>query len=227
LRVVALRRQASSIVAGSIGKALNGCRDTPDRRNRSRSRGQRRGDDFHAYTDGLAILQPPQLLVFTGVGHNFENGELLTPRDDLPVHQGSEFVTISGLKTSLSGYGPSETLNRILAAIEQLGMTVLARVDHSAAAAKVGMELRPTEVVLFGNPGAGTPLMQDAQAMGIDLPLKILVWQDDQNRTWVAFNDPFWLAGRHGVAEGAAPILDKMAKALAKIVDATSPSSTG
>ena len=136
-------------------------------------------------------------------------------------------MTISGLKTSLSGYGPSETLNRILAAVEQLGMTVLARVDHSAAAAKVGMELRPTEVILFGNPKAGTPLMQDAQTMGIDLPLKILVWQDDQNRTWVAFNDPFWLAGRHAVAEGAAPILEKMAKALAKIVDATSPSSTG
>lgn len=136
-------------------------------------------------------------------------------------------MTISGLKTSLSGYGPSETLNRILAAVEQLGMTVLARVDHSAAAAKVGMELRPTEVILFGNPKAGTPLMQDAQTMGIDLPLKILVWQDDQNRTWVAFNDPFWLAGRHAVVEGAVPILEKMAKALAKIVDATSPSSTG
>ena len=69
--------------------------------------------------------------------------------------------------------------------------------------------------------------MQDAQTMGIDLPLKILVWQDDQNRTWVAFNDPFWLAERHAVAEGAAPILEKMAKALAKIVDATSPSPAG
>lgn len=103
-------------------------------------------------------------------------------------------------------------------------MTVLARIDHAAAAAEVDLPLRSTEVVLFGNPKTGTPLMQDVQTMGIDLPLKILVWQDEQNRTWVAYNDPFWLAKRHTLAEGAAPILEKMALALAKIVDATSPS---
>jgi len=113
-----------------------------------------------------------------------------------------------------------------VSAIERLGMTVLARVDHAAAAATVGMELRPTEVILFGNPKTGTPLMQDAQTMGVDLPLKVLVWQDEQDRTWVSYNDPFWLAARHNVAERSTPILERMAKALAKIVDATSAKST-
>jgi len=112
-------------------------------------------------------------------------------------------MTVDGLKMSLSRYGPSETMERILAAIAKLGMAVLARIDLSAAAAKVGIELRSTEVVLFGNPKTGTPLMQDAQTMGIDLPLKILVWRYEQDRTWVAYNDPFWLAGRHAVAEGS------------------------
>jgi len=135
-------------------------------------------------------------------------------------------MTVDGLKTSLSRYEPSETVARVLSVIERLGMTVLARVDHAAAAATVGMELRPTEIILFGNPKTGTPLMQDAQTMGVDLPLKVLVWQDEQDRTWVSYNDPFWLAARHNVAERSTPILERMAKALAKIVDATSAKST-
>jgi len=135
-------------------------------------------------------------------------------------------MTVDGLKTYLSRYEPSETVTRVLSAIERLGMTVLARVDHAAAAATVGMELRPTEVILFGNPKTGTPLMQDAQTMGVDLPLKVLVWQDEQDRTWVSYNDPFWLAARHKVAEGSTPILEMMAQALAKIVEATSSNST-
>jgi uncharacterized protein (DUF302 family) len=131
-------------------------------------------------------------------------------------------MTVDGLKTFPSSYGPSETIARILSVIGKLGMTVLARVDHSAAAAEVEMELRPTEVILFGNPKTGTPLMQDAQTIGVDLPLKVLVWQDEQDRTWVAYNDPFWLAKRHAVAEESTPVVEKMALALAKIVDATS-----
>ena len=82
------------------------------------------------------------------------------------------------------------------------GMTVMARIDHGAAAAKVGLELRPTEVVFFGNPSAGTPLMQAAQTMAIDLPLRALVWQDAEGRTWLAYNDPEWLAQRHDAIAG-------------------------
>ncbi len=135
-------------------------------------------------------------------------------------------MTVDGLKTHLSRYEPSETVARVLSVVERLAMTVLARVDHAAAAATVDMALRPTEVIPFGNPKTGTPLMQDAQTIGVDLPLKVLVWQDEQDRTWVSYNDPFWLAARHKVAEGSTPILEMMAQALAKIVDATSPNST-
>ncbi|MGA9601213.1 MAG: DUF302 domain-containing protein [Methylocystis sp.] len=100
-------------------------------------------------------------------------------------------MTVDGLKTHLSRYEPSETVARVLSVVERLAMTVLARVDHAAAAATVGMALRPTEVILFGNPKTGTALMQDAQTIGVDLPLKVLVWQDEQDRTWVSYNDPF------------------------------------
>ena len=107
-------------------------------------------------------------------------------------------MTPDGLTACVSSHGPKETMDRLIAAVTSRGMTVLARIDHAAAAAKTGMELRPTEVVLFGNPRAGTPLMQSAQTMGIDLPLKALVWQDAGGKTWLAYNDPNWLAKRHG-----------------------------
>jgi uncharacterized protein (DUF302 family) len=86
-----------------------------------------------------------------------------------------------------------------VAAVTRRGITVFARIDHAAAAASVGMELRPTEVLIFGNPQAGTPLMQAVQTMGIDLPARALVWQDGGGKTWLAYIDPQWLANRHGV----------------------------
>ena len=126
-------------------------------------------------------------------------------------------MTAAGLTTCLSGRGPKETMDRLVAAVTSRGMTVLARIDHAAAAAKVGMELRPTEVVLFGNPKAGTPLMQAAQTMGIDLPLKALVWQDADGRTWLAYSDPKWLAQRHEALVGTERSLGAMADALAAV----------
>jgi uncharacterized protein (DUF302 family) len=91
----------------------------------------------------------------------------------------------------------------------------MARIDHAAAAAAVGMELRPTELVIFGNPRAGTPIMQAVQTVGIDLPLKALVWQDEGRTTWLAYNDPQWLAQRHGVGAWLDRTLHAMANALA------------
>jgi uncharacterized protein (DUF302 family) len=126
-------------------------------------------------------------------------------------------MTVDGLTTCLSRHGPQETMERLAAAVTSRGMTVLARIDHAAAAAKVGMALRPTEVLIFGNPRAGTPLMQAAQTIGIDLPLKALVWQDDQGKTWLAHNDPAWLAARHGADAGADRILAAMTEALAAV----------
>jgi uncharacterized protein (DUF302 family) len=122
-----------------------------------------------------------------------------------------------GLTSLVSAYEPKETMDRVVAAITASGMAVLARIDHAAAAASVGMILRPMEVLIFGNPRAGTPLMQKAQTIGIDLPLKILVWQDDKGATWLAYNDPNWLARRHGATADTDVVLRAMANALAAV----------
>jgi uncharacterized protein (DUF302 family) len=126
-------------------------------------------------------------------------------------------MTPDGMTICLSSHGATETMERVAAAVTSRGMTVLARIDHAAAAAKVGMALRPTEVLIFGSPLAGTPLMQTAQTIGIDLPLKALVWEDDAGKTWLAYNDPSWLARRHGADLGADRILGAMADALAGV----------
>jgi uncharacterized protein (DUF302 family) len=108
---------------------------------------------------------------------------------------------------------PKEAMDRLAESVVRHGMTVFARIDHAAAAKEAGMTLAPTEVLIFGNPKGGTPLMQAAQTLGIDLPLKALVWQDGAGKTWIGYNDPKWLARRHGVT-GYEPILDAMTKAL-------------
>jgi uncharacterized protein (DUF302 family) len=126
-------------------------------------------------------------------------------------------MTPAGMVVLESAYGPSETVTRLVAAIGEHGMAVMARVDHAAAAAKVGLDLRPTEVLMFGNPRGGTPLMQAAQSAGIDLPLKALVWQDEAERTWVGYNDPHWIASRHGAGTGSAAVAVAMTAALAAI----------
>lgn len=126
-------------------------------------------------------------------------------------------MTPDGLTICASSHGPKETMDRLVAAVTSRGMAVLARVDHAAAAAQVGMALRPTEVVLFGNPRAGTPLMQAVQTMGIDLPLKALVWQDAAGKTWLAYNDPKWLAERHDAGVGRERPLGAMTDALAAV----------
>jgi uncharacterized protein (DUF302 family) len=122
-----------------------------------------------------------------------------------------------GLTISPSSFGPKATADRLVAAVTKRGMAVLARIDHAAAATKVGLALRPTEVLIFGNPRAGTPLMQAAQTMGIDLPLRALVWQDEEGNTWLAWNDPKWLATRHGADVAANPVIAAMTDALAAV----------
>lgn len=122
-----------------------------------------------------------------------------------------------GLITLASRFEPKETMDRLAAAVAARGMAVLARIDHGAAAAGVGLDLRPTEVLIFGNPRAGTPLMQKAQTTGVDLPLKALVWRDEAGRTWLSYNDPLWLAARHGVTEGMGNVLSAMTNGLAAV----------
>jgi uncharacterized protein (DUF302 family) len=132
-------------------------------------------------------------------------------------------MTPDGLTTVASAHDPAETANRLVAAIAAKGMAVMARVDHARAAAEVGLTLRPTEVVIFGNPRAGTGLMQAAQTMGIDLPLKVLIWQDEMGKTQFSYNEPRWLAERHGLGVGVEKTLAAMTGALAALAkEATS-----
>lgn len=123
-------------------------------------------------------------------------------------------MTVEGLVVCSSVHDPRRTMDELVAAVERRGMTVMARIDHAAAAAQAGMALRPTELLIFGNPRAGTPLMQAAQTMGIDLPLKALVWMDASGQTWLAYDEPRFLARRHGIGSGLEALLDTMDGAL-------------
>ena len=122
-----------------------------------------------------------------------------------------------GLVTLTSTHDFATTLARLTSALESKGITVFARVDHAAGAAKVGLPLRPTTLVLFGNPAAGTPLMQAAQTSGIDLPLKALVWQDEAGAVHLTYNDPAWIASRHALGADLAPAVTALATGLAAL----------
>lgn len=120
-----------------------------------------------------------------------------------------------GLVTLKSSFAAKETMDRLAARVEQKGMQVFARIDHAKGASSIGKTLRPTEVMLFGNPKGGTPFMECAQTVGIDLPLKALVWEDAAGQVWLGYNAPTFLAERHGVPECA--VVKNMTKALAAI----------
>ena len=90
-------------------------------------------------------------------------------------------------------------MGRLVAEITAQGIKIFARINHAAEAEEAGLTLQPTELIIFGNPRGGTPLMQANQTIGIDLPLKALVWQDASGKTWLSYNKPEWLAERHGV----------------------------
>ena len=126
-------------------------------------------------------------------------------------------MAVDGLTSVVSDFGPEETMARLEAAIGAKGLTLFARVDHAAGAAQVGMPLRPTVLFVFGNAKGGTPLMQKAQAIGIDLPLKALVWQDEAGKTWLSYNDPAWLAARHGISAGTERVVSALSGALGEL----------
>ena len=125
----------------------------------------------------------------------------------------------NGLITIASNHSVKETLDRLEASLRGNGVTVFARIDHAAGAASADMTLPPTELIIFGQPKAGTPLMQAQQSIGIDLPLKMLAWQDANGKNWLAYNDIDWLAKRHGLGEDLAPAISGIAKALAKLAE--------
>src|SRR5262245_24527337 len=133
-------------------------------------------------------------------------------------------MAAEGLTTLRSSHGPKETMDRLEADAKGRGLTIFARIDHAAGAAQVGMPLRPTEVLIFGNAKGGTPLMQAMQTIGLDLPLRALVWQDASGTTWLSYNDPSWLAKRHGLGPDVGPAVGTLASvvnALAKAATAS------
>ena len=131
----------------------------------------------------------------------------------LPVFAADGLIAVESMR------GAKDTMDRLESVVKEKGLNVFARIDHAAGAAKIGRKLRATEVLIFGNPQGGTPLMECAQSAGIDLPLKALVWQDEAGKVWVGYNDPAYLAARHGAA--SCPAATGLAKALAALVQET------
>lgn len=122
-------------------------------------------------------------------------------------------VADSGLVNVKSTHSVKDTADRLEKALETKGMTVFIRIDHAAGAKKAGLALPPTELVIFGNPKVGTPLMQCSRSVAIDLPQKALIWEDDQGQVWLTYNDPAYLAGRHAIT-GCEAVLEKVGGAL-------------
>ena len=108
-------------------------------------------------------------------------------------------MTTNGIINKPSKHSVDETLGKLQAILQVKGIAVFALIDHSGEAEKVGMKMRPTKLLIFGSPKGGTPLMVAAPSIAIDLPLKILIWQDDQGKVWVSYNSPEYLAERHGL----------------------------
>jgi uncharacterized protein (DUF302 family) len=121
---------------------------------------------------------------------------------------------VDGLTTIPSSFGAKETMDRLESVVKAKGLTVFARVDHAAGATAAGLSLRPTEVLIFGNARGGTPLMVENQTAGIDLPLKALVHQDADGKVWLSYNDPAWIAQRHGLGAAVAATVHGLAEAL-------------
>ncbi len=129
-------------------------------------------------------------------------------------------MTDAGLVTIASRHTVKDTIDRLVAVVEAKGITVFARIDHAAGAASAGMPLRPTELLIFGHAKGGTPLMQINQAVGIDLPLKALSWQDEAGKVWLSYNDVGRVARRHQLGAEAAAVADALTRGVASLAEA-------
>jgi uncharacterized protein (DUF302 family) len=133
------------------------------------------------------------------------------------IHNGKK-VMADELTTIASNLGAKATMDRLEAEVKAKGLTVFARVDHAGGAAAVGLPLRPTELLIFGNARGGTPLMQASQLAGIDLPLKALVHEDASGKVWLTYEDPSWIAQRHGLGAAVAATVQTLTKTLGDLV---------
>jgi len=119
--------------------------------------------------------------------------------------------------TVISRRSAHDTIDALIAAATQAGLTVFARIDHAANAAAVGMTLRPTELVMLGNPKNGTVLMQDEQSTGLDLPFRALAWEDENGEVWLTYNDPHWIGRRHELGFRSKEVLSAIETGIAGI----------
>lgn len=124
-----------------------------------------------------------------------------------------------GLIRVKSSHDVKATADRLENILKQKGMTVFIRINHAAGARKAGQDLRPTELVVFGNPKIGTALMQCNRSVAIDLPQKALIWQDDKEQVWLTYNDPDYLAQRHGL-DACGQFINTVAEALSNFARA-------
>ena len=129
---------------------------------------------------------------------------LTTSNPTLGATAEEELVVNNGIVNKPSKHSVDDTLEKLQNILDAKGIAVFALIDHSGEAAKVGMKMRPTKLLIFGNPKGGTPLMLAAPSIAIDLPIKILIWQDDQEKVWVSYNTPEYLAQRHGLPQNLA-----------------------
>lgn len=125
----------------------------------------------------------------------------------------------NGMISIKSSHDVKVTADRLEKKLIAKGMTVFIRINHAEAAQKVGKELRPTELIIFGNPKVGTPLMQCGQSVAIDLPQKALIWKDEAGQVWLSYNDPKYLAKRHGIKD-CADVIKKIETALGNFANA-------
>lgn len=123
-----------------------------------------------------------------------------------------------GMISKRSSYGVGETLDRMEAVLEAKGVMVFSRIDHAAGAARIGIDLPPTQLLIFGNPKLGTPLMQSNRHIGIDLPLKVLAWQDSQGMVWLSYSDPAGLQQRYSIVDRD-PLFNTITATLDKLTD--------
>jgi len=131
----------------------------------------------------------------------------------------------NGLITIQSRFGVAETMERLIETVQRAGLLVFARIDHAAGARDVGASLRPTELLIFGNPKGGTPLMQERQLSGIDLPFKALAWEDEQGTVWLSYNDPHWIAQRHALGDSSRDAVTAMSAGMEKVLQAAAGTS--
>ena len=131
----------------------------------------------------------------------------------------------NGLASIASKLSVRETMDRLAAAVTSAGLLIFARIDHAENAAQVGMELRPTELLIFGHPRGGTPLMQDRQTAGIDLPVKALAWEDEDGNVWLTYNEAAWLATRHQLDAASADAIGAIEAGQARLIQTATGSA--